>query len=712
MADAADSYPRQSARTRRFTLGLPRDIKIAPDGSRTLFLRSASGSDPINRLYSYDVASGREKLLVDPAALLAAGDGESDVPEAERRRRERARELAAGIVAYDVDEAFARAVFALAGRAFVVELASGEAREWPSSGAVFDPRFDPTGRRIAYVSGRELRVSDGTADQLLVGDDDPDVTWGSAEFVAAEEMHRTRGYWWAPGGERLLVERVDVSAVPTWYIASPIDPAAEPTRVRYPAAGTTNAKVELYSVGLDGTRVAVDWSRGEFEYLCDVSWAPRTEPIVVAQTRDQRTVSIAAVGDHGARELRRITDASWVDLVPGSPAFLGDRLVTVEAIDDCYRLCIDGNPVSPEGVQVRRIVSCVDDAVVVLASADPTEAQVASISGSGELTWLTSNAAVHSAAIGGNVRVVATQSLDADAVSFDVIVDGRPRGALRVLAETPLVSPRVELLRLGDRELRTALLLPAGFANDARLPVLVDPYGGPGHARVLRARNGYLTSQWFADQGFAVVVIDGRGTPGRGPRWDRAIRGDFAAPVLDDQVDALSELAEKHSYLDMSRVGIRGWSFGGYLAALAVLRRPDVFHAAVAGAPVTDWRLYDTHYTERYLGHPEREPAAYERSSLLGAASALERPLLLIHGLADDNVVAAHTLVLSRALLEAGRPHRVLPLSGVTHMTPQEVVAENLLKLEVDFFRETLAIDTPQPAYRWRAMLPRRDSPL
>jgi dipeptidyl-peptidase-4 len=169
------------------------------------------------------------------------------------------------------------------------------------------------------------------------------------------------------------------------------------------------------------------------------------------------------------------------------------------------------------------------------------------------------------------------------------------------------------------------------------------------------------------------------------------VAGDLATPALEDQVAALELAAAAHPELDVCRVGIRGWSFGGYLAALAVLRRPDVFHAAVAGAPVTDWALYDTHYTERYLGDPAVDPAAYERSSLLADAPKLTRPLLLIHGLADDNVVAAHTLRLSSALLAAGRPHSVLPLSGVTHMTPQEEVAENLLLLQVDFLRSALA---------------------
>jgi dipeptidyl-peptidase-4 len=209
---------------------------------------------------------------------------------------------------------------------------------------------------------------------------------------------------------------------------------------------------------------------------------------------------------------------------------------------------------------------------------------------------------------------------------------------------------------------------------------------------VVAARDAYLVPQWLAEQGFAVVIADGRGTPGRGPEWERAVAGDLAGPVLEDQVTALQAAAAYCPDLDTSRVGIRGWSFGGYLAALAVLDRPEVFHAAVAGAPVTDWELYDTHYTERYLGLPQQDPAAYERSSLLPRAAALTRPLMIIHGLADDNVVVAHSLRLSSALLAAGRPHTVLPLTGVTHMAAQEEVAESLLLLQVAFLRAALGI--------------------
>ncbi|MGB2838687.1 MAG: prolyl oligopeptidase family serine peptidase, partial [Actinomycetes bacterium] len=228
--------------------------------------------------------------------------------------------------------------------------------------------------------------------------------------------------------------------------------------------------------------------------------------------------------------------------------------------------------------------------------------------------------------------------------------------------------------------------------DDGSLPILMNPYGGPHHVSVAHHQGAFRESQWFANQGFAVVVVDGRGTPGR-PGWERAVRGDFAGPVLEDQITGLHAVAHAFPELDLGRVAIRGWSFGGYLAALAVIDRPDVFHSAIAGAPVTDWMLYDTGYTERYLGVPgDGADGAYRTSSLLERASSLTRPLQVIHGLADDNVFVAHSLRLSQALTENGCPHEVLPLTGITHMATQEDVAESLLTLQVDFLRRSLGI--------------------
>jgi dipeptidyl-peptidase-4 len=252
------------------------------------------------------------------------------------------------------------------------------------------------------------------------------------------------------------------------------------------------------------------------------------------------------------------------------------------------------------------------------------------------------------------------------------------------------------LHRVGERRLCTAVHLPSWHTPGTRLPVLLDPYAGPAMQRVT-AGGGWAThlSQWFAEQGFVVLAVDGVGTPGRGPRWEREVHGDVFSGPLRDQIDALHAVAETYPEygLDLERVAIRGWSYGGSLAELAVLRRPDVFHAAVAGAGVTDQMLYDTHWRERFLGHPETSPEAYAACDILRDAPKLRRPLLLMHGLGDDNVFPVSTLRLSAALLTAGRPHEVLPLSGAGHRVTQEAVAENLILHQLDFLRRALRLE-------------------
>jgi len=362
----------------------------------------------------------------------------------------------------------------------------------------------------------------------------------------------------------------------------------------------------------------------------------------------------------------------------------------VEA-DGTRRLVVGGEPVTPPGLQVAEVVTAGDTGVLLVATDDPTEAHLWLLEPDGSLRRLTEPGGHHAGTAGGPTTVVVTRTLDDPATTTTVLRDGRPVGTIASLAEDPVLRAAPRLLTVGSRDLRVGVLLPRDHVEGTPLPVLMDPYGGPHHQEVIKVGRMWLEPQWLADQGFAVVVADGRGTGSRGPEWDRQVHHRLADVPLEDQVDALMAVAKELPDLDLTRVAIRGWSFGGFLAALAVLRRPDVFHAAVAGAPVTDQRLYDTFYTERYLGHPDEFPEVYERNSVIADAPKLERPLLLIHGLSDDNVVAAHTLQLSSALLAAGRPHDVLPLSGVTHMTPQEVVAENLLLLQVDWLHRALA---------------------
>ena len=728
-----DTFSRQNARTQRFTLGVPRSFQISPDGGRVVFLRSKGGSDPITCLWLLDVATGTERLIADPAEL---GSGGRELDPAEKARRERSREQAGGIVAFGCDADARLAVFSLAGVVYAADLdvpGAARVREVPALAPAADPRPDPAGRLVAYVCDGALRVTEiatGEDRAIAAPDEAADISFGLPEFIAAEEMGRVRGYWWAPDSDALLVARVDVSPVQRWHIADPSNPDRPAAEVRYPAAGTANADVSLVLAGLDGRHTPVGWDSAAFPYLVTACWtgsgAAADTPLIVVQSRDQREMRILAVNRRtGATSVVRAdTDPHWLDIIPGVPArTAGGRIVWTTDAGGAHRLIVAtadelsagrAVPVTPDALQVREVLSTDGETVLFAASdAEPTEIDLWTYGPDGLARLAPGDGGRGDGARGdgargycgpgvrtgrraGGTTVVVSRSLHQDGASIQVL-HGAAVARITSLAQAPLVPvPRPAIFAAGQRGIATALLLPSWHRPGAgTLPVLMDPYGGPHGQLVQASRGAFLTSQWFAEQGFAVVIADGRGTPGRGPGWEKAVAGDLAGPPLDDQVEALHAAAARCADLDLGRVGIRGWSFGGYLSALAVLRRPDVFRAAVAGAPVTEFRLYDTHYTERYLGHPDQSADAYDACSLLADAHKLSRPLLIIHGLADDNVVVAHSLRLSSALLAAGRPHSVLPLSGVTHMAGQEEVAENLLLLQVDFLRKSLGVTNP-----------------
>ena len=698
-SSSEESYPRQRARTRGFRLGAPRAFSIDGDRERVYFLRSRGGTDPDTCLWSLDLTTGTETCIADPRELL---DDAESLPAEERARRERLREVSAGITDYAVDRDATVAVFALSGAPYAVGLEPVAApRALAAPGPVIDPRPDPIGTWCAYASGGALYVTplaDGSA-RMLCEPDDPNVTWGLADFVAAEEFDRVRGFWWLADGSGLLVERVDDSPVEQWWIADPAHPDQPPRPHRYPAAGQANADISLWLVPIDGSqRIEVAWDHQALPYLARVSVPEAGLPLVTLLSRDQRRQVVLEVdpATGATTPVRERLDPEWVELMPGVPTRTPDgRIVEIVADRDAdaYRLIVDEEALTPAGLQVESVIDVGQHDILIVAATDPTFPALHRVGYDGGITRIGGDVdtMVHGRRT-GDIVITSTTRLSSTETEVDVWHDGAHLVRVASSAEKPIISPVVRLVTGGERNLDIAVLFPSDHVpGSARLPVIMSPYGGPHARRVVAAGLAYGTDQWLADQGYCVVIADGRGTPGRGPAWDRAVRGDLATPALEDQVSALAAVAAEYpDDVDVDRVGIRGWSFGGYLAALAVLRRPDVFHAAVAGAPVTEWRLYDTGYTERYLGLPQEEPGGYDSSSLLPLAADLTRPLLIIHGLVDDNVVVAHTLQLSSALLAAGRPHAVLPLTGVTHMTPQEVVAENLLRAEVEFFDREL----------------------
>ncbi|MDZ7578419.1 MAG: prolyl oligopeptidase family serine peptidase [Candidatus Nanopelagicales bacterium] len=691
----ASDFPRRHALTRGFRLGAPRNLAIPPGGSGVMFLRSSSGVDPVNDLWVAEVAASggiSEERLVDARSLRDGVDHE--LPAAERAKRERVREIGEGITSFSANETGAHICFPLTGRLFVTDVSARETRRIGSDTDVAECRIAPTGEAVAYTAGGSVKVADLRTGQtqVLCAPETSEQSWGTAEFIAAEEMNRFDGMWWSPAGDRLLVTLTDESEVPVWWISDPANPATPPVQHRYPAAGTTNADVSLWLVDLAGDRVRVDC--GDFEYLTRVSWSMHGDPIVQVQSRDQRTCRILSVNptDGSTTCVRERSGDAVIELVPGAPRLTGHGLI--EVVDDLEmdtrRLVLNGTPISEPGLQIGAVVS--DDRLgcVVLASSDPTTTDLYFIDWDGKARRLTQPGGRVLGRASGNVCVTQRSDLNEPITMTTVTVADRVT-QIRSYAERPSVTPRPRFLLAGPDRIRTAVLMPTE-PHPGALPILMSPYGGPHAQRAIASAASYVTDQWLADQGFCVVVADGPGSPYRGPAWEARIQGDLAAGPLAGQIAALEAVIEDlGDRVDPGRVGIRGWSFGGYLSALAVLERPDLFHAAVAGAPVTEWALYDTHYTERYLGMPSQEPGAYERSSLLTRAHQLSRPLLIVHGLSDDNVVVAHTLRLSAALLAAGREHSVLPLSGVTHMTPQEVVAENLLLRAVSFLRDALA---------------------
>lgn len=599
------------------------------------------------------------------------------------------------------------------------------------------------GDRITAVYGVSVEDEDGNPAEN---------TWkiGLAEFVAGEEMDRYDGFWWAPDSQHVLFESFDTADEPTWYISDPTDPEKPAAGRRYPRALTRNADVYLTVIALafdgDGRYAGitgnadVDWDREAYEYVAAVNWRRGHDPLVLVQNRRQtrdQVLEVAVAADGAAlgatRVLEEHANDQWIDLIHGTPAYTPDGRLVCPLNDmaaDTNRLTVDGRPFTPAGWNVRAVLDVTDDDVLAVVQCAPEIAtevpdawagsgaasdaeslfgghdarsfDVVSIDYNGTITPVTTDPGQWTASRGERGIVVSGRDMRSARAQMRHIL-GEQSATISSTAAEPGFAPNVTFTRLGKHQLYTAIIAPSPsspYAHSDKLPVLMKPYGGPGFQQVVASQSFYWEGQWWADQGFLVVTADGRGTTGRGPAWDREIFEDMKDVTLADQIEAVNALPEAVARLnadgrrpgvpmpDLDKVCMIGWSYGGFLSALAVLDAPDVFKAACAGAPPTDWTLYDTHYTERYLG---LDPDVYRHNGIVQDAPGLVRPLMLIHGFADDNVTIAHSLRLSQALMAAGRPHTFLPLTGITHMTNDETVAENLLTLQRDFLRNALA---------------------
>lgn len=707
---------RDLAETRNYTLGRSVAPKLTPDGRYAIFLR-AQPRDPTLRLYEFELATGRERELLTPAQLL--GGAEEQLSAEEKARRERQRQSLRGFTAFQMSHDGGRLLVTLSGKLYVVERATLKVTELPGSGWI-DPRFSPDGNFVAAAGAdRELHVitlgGSAPTEQPLTDGATSTISHGTAEFIAQEEMGRRAGYWWSPDSAALLIQETDESAVETRYVADPLHPDVPPTKFFYPRAGTANAIVRLFLLSRDGgPRTPVTWDSAAYPYLAHVNWPRRGALTLLVQNRAQTEQRLLAVDPPTGqtRELLREADSAWLNLDDNAAGSAGDRrppiwfkdgshfLWTTERrgawqveLRDAAGKLVRG--LTPRTWNYRGLIGIDDEGQSFYASGgeDPREVHVWRFPlAGGPATRLTTDRGHHDGRFFPEPRLLlrTADAFDGSHRTEILAHDGRAVATLPSLAESPAAWPTTQLTRTsGTPGFDAAITRPRTFIGGQRYPVILVVYAGPTTKYVTANIRSFLTDQWMADQGYVVVRFDGRGTPWRGRAWERVIKGNFIDVALEDQVAALTALAKERRELDLSRVGVTGWSFGGYFAAMAAIRRPDVFRCAVVGAPVVTWENYDTHYTERYLGLPQESPDAYRVSNVTTYAAQASRPLLLIHGLTDDNVYFQHTLQLADALYMAGQPYELLPMLG-THMITDPLVRLRQQTRIMDFLNREL----------------------
>ncbi len=700
---------RNLAETRSYTLGIPVTPKLTPDGKSVIFLRSGP-RDPVLRLYELGVASGNERELLTPEQILKSGE-EKLTPE-EKSRRERQRQTLRGFTTFQLTEDGTRVLVVLGGKLYVVTRSDGSFAEMPGAGWVA-PQLSPDGRFIGAVRGNELYVLDVAARserQLTTGATEF-LHHGVAEFVAQEELDRFDGFWWSPDSKSLVYQETDNAEVEARYIPDPLHPEEAPAKNFYPRPGTANAKVRLGLITREGGKTQwIEWDREKFPYVARVDWKQAKAPLTVyVLDRVQQNAELLAVDSvtGATKTLLREKDPTWLNVYHDTrPVWLDDGSAFLWSSDRSGRLQLElrGRDGALNKVLTRdndgfaELVGVVKDAAgrpsaLMTGGPDPKEQQLSAVSlADGQRTALSKGSGVHSAVLSEvTTRWLHRSDLMDGRITWEVIEpSGEAARILPSVAEAPKELARLEFMRVkGEREYEGFVIRPRNFQKGVKYPVILDVYAGPHFQEVRAQTRRYLVPQWYADHGYIVVGFDGRGTPGRGRDWERAIRGNFIDVALNDQVDALKAAGKLVPEMDLTRVGVSGWSFGGFFSAMATIRRPDVFKAGVAGAPVVTWENYDTTYTERYLGLPQDNPDAYKVSSVLTYAAELQRPLLLIHGATDDNVYFQHSVQLADALYRAGKPFEFLPLLG-THLVSDPLSRLRRDMRVIEFFNRHL----------------------
>jgi dipeptidyl-peptidase-4 len=683
-----------------------RGVKISPDGRLIAYLQGRDDDKDRYDLWAYDVKAQKHRRLVD-SRTLAGADKALSVEEEARRERQRTSSLS-GIVEYSFAPDSRHLLIPLNGDLYVYDLAAKPAqavrRLTNTEAYETDARFSPRSHYVSFIRDQNLFVIDlanGT-ERAITREGGGLVSYGMAEFIAQEEMDRDTGYWWSPDERRIALTRVDetpVAEVERFEIQAT---GARIVRQRYPSTGTANAHVELFVADLaSDVRLPLDLGQGDF-YLPRVDWFPDSRAVAVQrQSRDQKTLELLKFELNGrSRVLITERSDSWVPLHRELTFLLKARqFIWASSRDGFQHLYLYGNdgtlvrPLTPgefmvEGANTEPGVRAVDERtrrVYFTANLpSPLERQLywVSLDRPAIPQRVSAGTGTHEVTMSQDARVYVDKFSNTDTPP-SVTLRSAAGAAMTALVPNqvnsahpygPYLDEHVPtefgaIAAADGQSLYYKIMKPRVLEVGRRYPVVVDIYGGPARQRVNNAW-GNLFHQYLAQHGYVVFSLDNRGSGERGVRFETALLGPIGGRLgnvdVQDQVRGV-EFLRTLPYVDGKRIGIYGWSYGGYLALMCLMQAPESFAAGVAGAPVTDWALYDTHYTERYLSTPQANAAGYAASNVLTYADRLRRPLLLIHGMADDNVLFAHSTALMKKLQDLQKPFDLMTYPGGKH---------------------------------------------
>ena len=693
----------------------PRALEIAPDGSRVTFLRGKE--DDRNRLdlWEYHVADRETRLLVDSARVLP-DEGELSDEEKARRERQRIAQFS-GIVDYQWTEDASALLFPLGGDVYLYRLGGGDVRRVTDTEAFeTDAKLSPGGRYVSFIRDQDLWVTELSSgrERALTRDGEDTVSNGVAEFVAQEEMDRDTGYWWSPDERHIAYLRVDDSPVPLEKRYEVLGADITVREQRYPAAGTSNAIVSLHVVDVEtgSKRGLLPGAAGDF-YIPRVKWLPNGRQLAVQrQSRDQQSLVLLAIDiDTGERrELLGEQVDTFINLhddlhfLEGSERFLwssersGFRHLYLHGLDGGQPRQLTGG--EWEATELEAVDEAGGWVYFSGTRAGPEQRHLYRVPlAGGEVKRLTRQTGTHDIHMSdaGAAYIDAFSSRrqptqvsvhDADGerlawLSENALTDDHPY-APYVAGHGDTV--RGTLTARDGQPMHWQLTRPKNFDAGRRYPVIVLVYGGPTGQLVTDSwSRNILVEQFWVRQGYLVFTLDNRGIQHYGKAFQDPVYKRLGVVDVEGQLRGV-EWLRRQDYVDGERIGMFGWSYGGYMTLMALMQSPGTLAAGAAVAPVTDWALYDTHYTERYMGTPQADPEPYRLGNVLTYAEQLEDPLLLIHGMADDNVLFTHSTRLMERLQQAAIPFELMTYPGGKHSLVGENIRVHVYSAITDFF--------------------------